>query len=57
MIFSIEVIHTDKSIRNKMLSELENYGLKIHAFKKSYDEVQKIKEQILTNHKRRYRMA
>lgn len=51
MIFSIEVIHTDKSIRNKMLSELENYGLKIHAFKKSYDEVQKIKEQILTNHK------
>lgn len=51
MIFSIEVIHTDKSIRNKILSELENYGLKIHAFKKSYDEVQKIKEQILTNHK------
>ena len=51
MIFSIEVVHTDKSIRNKMLSELENYGLKIHAFKKSYDEVQKIKEQILTNHK------
>lgn len=51
MIFSIEVIHTDKSIRNKMLSELENYGLKIHAFKKSYDEVQKIKEQILTDHK------
>lgn len=51
MIFNIEVIHTDKSIRNKMLSELENYGLKIHAFKKSYDEVQKIKEQILTNHK------
>ena len=51
MIFSIEVIHTDKSIRNEMLNELENYGLKIHAFKKSYDEVQKIKEQILTNHK------
>lgn len=51
MIFSIEVVHTDKSIRNKMLSELENYGLKIHAFKKNYDEVQKIKEQILTNHK------
>ena len=51
MIFNIEVIHTDKSIRNKMLSELENYGLKIHAFKKNYDEVQKIKEQILTNHK------
>lgn len=51
MIFSIEVVHTDKSIRNKMLSELEKYGLKIHAFKKNYDEVQKIKEQILTNHK------
>lgn len=51
MIFSIEVVHTDKSIRNKMLNELENYGLKIHAFKKNYDEVQKIKEQILTNHK------
>ena len=51
MIFSIEVVHTDKSIRNKMLSELENYGLKIHAFKKNYDEVQNIKEQILTNHK------
>lgn len=51
MIFSIEVIHTDKSIRNEMLNELENYGLKIHAFKKSYAEVQKIKEQILTNHK------
>ena len=51
VIFSIDVIHTDKNIRSKMLNELENYGLKINSFKKSYSEVQKIKEQILDNHK------
>lgn len=51
MIFSIDIIHTDKNVRNKLLKELEGYGLKIHSFKKSYDEIQQIKEQMLTNHK------
>lgn len=51
IIFSIDVIHTDKNVRNKLLKELENYGLKIHSFKKSYNEIQKIKEQMLILHK------
>lgn len=51
VIFSIDVIHTDKTIRDNMIKELESYGLKVYSFKKNYTEIQKIKEQILTAHK------
>lgn len=49
--FSIDVIHTDPSIRTSMTKELEKYGIKINTFKKSYNEIQQIKEKILESHK------
>lgn len=45
VIFNIEVIHTDSEIRNFLLQELENYGLKKYRLKKSYQEIQTIKIQ------------
>lgn len=49
--FSIDVIHTDVSVRNFITKELENYGIKKNTFKKSYKELQEIKTKILDNHK------
>lgn len=49
--FSIEIIHTDPNVRSFMKKELENYGIKLKTFKKSYNELQQIKKQILDNHK------
>lgn len=49
--FSIEIIHTDPNVRTFMKKELENYGIKLKTFKKSYNELQQIKKQILDNHK------
>ena len=51
IIFKIEIIHTDKSIRNLLKEELSNYGIKEKHFKKSYKEIQKIKKKILNKHK------
>lgn len=50
-IFSIEVIHTDKSLRELLIRELEEYGIKKYHLKKDYDTLNKIKEEILTNYK------
>lgn len=49
--FSIDVIHTDPNIRKYITQQLNNYGIKINTFKKSYNEIQKIKNQILENNK------
>ena len=50
-IFSIEVIHTDKSLRELLIKELEEYGIKKYHLKKDYGTLNKIKEGILTNYK------
>lgn len=49
--FSIDVIHTDVNVRNFIIKELENYGIKKNTFKKNYQELQEIKKKILDNHK------
>ena len=51
VIFNIEIIHTDGEIRNLLLQELENYGLKKYRLKKSYQEIQTIKNSILEKYK------
>lgn len=51
IIFNIEVIHTDSEVRQFLLKELENYGLKKYKFKKNYDEIQEIKNSILEKYK------
>lgn len=50
IIFKVEVIHSNKEIRNLLLKELEKEGLKKYSFKKSYNEITKIKEQILNKY-------
>ena len=51
LIFKVEVIHTDSEVRNFLLTELEKYGLKKYHFKKSYQEIQDIKNRILNEYK------
>lgn len=51
IIFSIEVVHTNKDVRNLVLESLNEHGIKKYHFKKSYQQIQKIKNQILMDYK------
>lgn len=50
-IFKVEVIHSNSSLRNLIYEELEKNGIEKYKFKKNYDEIQKIKENILNQYK------
>ena len=50
LIFKVEVIHSNKDIRTLLLKELEKENIKKYSFKKSYDEISKIKEKILNKY-------
>ena len=50
VIFNVEVIHNDKNLRNLIINELENYNIKKYKLKKNYDEIQAIKNDILTKY-------
>lgn len=52
MIFSIEVIHSNKNIRNIVTNELKKEGISKYHFKKDYDSLEKIKQNILKRHKK-----
>ena len=47
MIFKINIIHENKEIREKIKEELDEYGIKVLSFKKSYKELDKIRQEIL----------
>lgn len=47
----VKVIHNDKDLRNLILEELENYHIKRFSFKKSYDYLTKVKNNILEKYK------
>ena len=51
MTFKIEIMHSDKEIREIINYELIKHGVKKYSFIKSYDEIYKIKEDILKNNK------
>ena len=51
IIFNVQVIHTSKEVRKFILNELEEYGLKKYNFKKSFLEIQEIKNKILDEYK------
>lgn len=51
LIFSIDIIHTNKEIRTLLLEELSTYGLQKGRFRKSYTEIQKIKGKIVQKNK------
>ncbi len=47
LIVEVNVIHENKEIRELILDELESVGIKTLSFKKSYNQLQKIKEMLL----------
>lgn len=49
--FSIDIIHTSPKVRQFIMDELNKNGIKLKTFKKSYDELQKIKDKILEDNK------
>ena len=51
IIFDVEVIHNNSEIRDLLYKELEENNIKKYELKKSYDEIQKIKENILDKYK------
>ncbi len=51
LIFEVDVLHDDKNIREIINEELTINGLKPVGFKKSYDEIDKIKTKIKEEHK------
>lgn len=50
-IFKIEVIHTDKELRELLLNELSIHGIKEYSPKKNFRELTKIKNKILDTYK------
>ena len=51
IIFSIEVIHSNKNIRELVIDELENNGIKKYSIKKNFNELESIKNKILDSNK------
>ncbi len=47
MVFKINIIHENKEIREIIKEELDEYGIKVLNFKKSYKELDKIRQKIL----------
>ena len=53
IIFDIEIIYNDKETREFLKQELKNYGIKEKTFKKSYNQIEKIKEDLINRYKDR----
>lgn len=51
IIFDIQVIHSNSSIRSLVLKELNNNGIKKYTFKKDFNSLEKITDKILENNK------
>lgn len=51
IMFQIEVVHNNRELREMLLNELKNVGVAPKHFRKSYDELQQIKKNILEEHK------
>lgn len=45
-IFNVEIISTNNDLNEMIEKELKNYGIKKYSFKKSYEEISKIKEEL-----------
>lgn len=51
VIVSVDVIHSNKEIRDLVRSTLEDYGIKKFTFQKDYEKLQEIKKNITTSYK------
>lgn len=50
IIVSVKVIHSNAEIRNLVTKSLEEYGIKKLTFRKDFQEIENIKNQILKDH-------
>lgn len=50
-IFEIRIYHTNSKLKETLIFELKNYGIKRGSFRKSFDEISKIKDEILEKYK------
>lgn len=51
IIFSIEIVYNNPEIVNKMKKELKKHNIKKYQLKKDYENLEKIKKEILDNNK------
>ena len=51
IIFSIDIIHEDKEIRELLKEELNKNGIKKYTFKKNYQTIEQIENNILNDNK------
>lgn len=51
MIFTIEIVHSNKNIIKLLENELDSYGIKKYSFVKSYKEIERIENKILDENK------
>lgn len=51
VIFKVEIIHNDKEIRSLLESELKKYNISSLKLKKSYNQLEEIKQKILDDNK------
>ena len=51
IIFKINVINSNKKIRELVYNELDNYGIKKYSIKKDFNEIENIKNKIINNNK------
>ena len=51
IIFSVQIIGNNNELNKKVYKELSSYGIKRYKLKKSYNQIKKIKEEILNNFK------
>lgn len=51
VIFDVEVVHNKKEIQELLISELKRYGITEKKFVKSFNEIEKIKKEVLEKYK------
>ncbi len=51
MVFKVEVVHNNRHLREILIEELADNGLKVGSFAKNYQEIKEIKNNILNKHK------
>lgn len=51
VIFSVQVIHGKREVRELVLGELQDHGVWKYHFRKSFSELERIEEEILKKHK------
>lgn len=51
IIVSVEVIHSNKEIRELVRSTLEDYGIEKGSIRKDFDELEKIKSEVINQYK------